>query len=431
MVIDFEKNAKKLFSKVFYEVRKAKTRYVVVKGGSGSSKSYSVHQSELMNIMQATDGDTLVLRKHGPSIKESTYKLFTTLIDKYELGDYFKCNYSNDNRRIMYKPTGRYIVFRGLDDPEKVKSITGFKRIILEEASEFTFEDFTELTRRVRGIEGIQIILILNPISENHWIKTQLCDNDAPYRPASTVLTYTYLDNVNGFGQSFLTPEDIQELQRLKMVDENQYRIYVLGEWGIENKEGKFCWAFTRSQIKSTVYDDTRLLWLTFDFNVNPLTCTIAQVFPEMETVRAIECIKLENSDIYRMCSQIKAKYPHALYQITGDATGQSRSALTRDNITYYEIIRRELNVTLQQIKVPTVNPSIEENQILVNAVHRNWCIEVDPDRCAALIYDLTYVEVNGRGEIIKDRTSTKKFADFLDNWRYLINIAVKPHFMT
>lgn len=428
-VIDFRKNEKKLFSRVFYAVRKALSRFVVVFGGSGSSKSYSVHQSELINIMTSTEGDTLFLRKHGADLRESVFKLFTTLIDQYGLRPYFKSNFSNENRRITYIPTGRSIVMRGLDDTEKIKSIVGFKRIILEEASEFTFEDFLELTRRARGIEGIQYILILNPISENHWIKKQLCDADGAYSSKTTVLKYTYQDNVNGYGQSFLTKEDIEALEVLKDVNENQYRIYVLGEWGVENTESKFVWAFHQAQKKETTHDPERITWATFDFNVNPLTCTVAQVFPDRKIIRAIECIKLQDSDIWQMCERIQSLYPGALWNVTGDATGQSRSALVRDNTTYYQIIQQQLKLLNSQIKVPTVNPPVEENRILVNAVHKNWTVEIHPVKCQPLIYDLTYVEVNGKGEIIKDRSSSKKFADFLDNWRYLLNTAVKPHF--
>jgi len=426
--IDFTKNAKKLFSTVFYEIRKAKTDYVVVKGGSGSSKSYSVHQSELLNIMTSKEGDTLVLRKHGADLRESCYKLFNDLIDKYCLRQYFKSVYSNDQRKIIYMPTGRALLFRGLDDSEKVKSIVGIKRVVMEEASEFELEDFLELTRRARGFDDIQFILILNPISENHWIKTTLCDDNAPYRKSTTVFSFTYLDNKDGYGNSFLTDKDIERLQNLKLINENQYNIYVLGLWGIENKEGKFCWAFHSGQIKQTIHEPERITWATFDFNRNPMTCTIAQIIPEEQTLRAIECIKLDNSNIWEMCDRLVASYPEALWMVTGDATGQSGSAMVQDNMNYYKIIIQKLQINEQQVKIPTKNPPIEENQLLVNAVHKNWNIEIDPDRCQPLIYDLTYVEMNAYGEIVKDRSSAKKFADFLDGWRYIINIGVRPY---
>lgn len=427
-IVDFNQNRKKLFSRVFYDVRKATTDYVVVKGGSGSSKSYSVHQSELLNIMTSEEGDTLVLRKHGADLRESCYKLFNDLIVKYNLQEFFKSVYSNENRRITYLPTGRCLVFRGLDDSEKVKSIVGIKRVIMEEANEFELNDFLELTRRARGFEGIQFILILNPISENHWIKTTLCDEGAPYKAKTTVLSFTYHDNKDGYGNSFLTQKDIERIENLKLIDENQYNIYVLGLWGIDRKEGKFCWAFHSGQEVPTVHDPELITWVTFDFNRNPMTASIMQILPEEEKVRGIECIKLETSDIWQMCDRLNASYPDVSWMVTGDATGRNGSAMVMDNMNYYKIIMQKLQISEQQVRLPSVNPRIEENQLLVNAVHKNWTIEFDPIKCQPLIYDCKYVEMNEYGEIIKDRTSSKKFSDFLDGWRYFVNIAVKPH---
>ncbi len=280
MKINIKKNRKDLFTRVYKALRKAETRYVVVYGGASSSKSYSVHQLELFNLITREKGDTLVIRKYGADLRESCYKLFQQLIGSFGLREYFKFTYSNDNRRITFKKTGRTLIFKGIDDPEKLKSIVGIKRIVIEEASQLTFDDFLELNRRARGMKGIQIIFILNPISENHWIKTKFCDEHGPYFDQTTVLRFTYRDNCNGHGKSFLTEADMRELERLKDINENQYRIYVEAEWGIDNKEGKFCWAFDRSQIKPTELEPDEIVWASFDFNVNPLTCTVAQVFP-------------------------------------------------------------------------------------------------------------------------------------------------------
>lgn len=427
--IDFSVNQDELFTNVFWKIQEASKRYVIVYGGAASSKSYSVHQNELIKIMENGDGDTLFIRKYAADLRDSCYKLLQTLISEYEVSEYFRQLFGNDQRKIVYKPTGRSILFKGIDDSEKLKSIVGIKRIVIEEANQLTFEDFMELDRRARGFEDIQILLILNPISENHWIKKNFCEEGAPYYDNSEIMKFTYHDNVNGHGRPMLTQADIDTLERLKNISDNHYKIYALGEWGIENKEGKFCWAFNNSQVVPTVHDPERITWATFDFNLNPMTCTVVQILPEDETIRAIECIKLENSDIWKMCDRLMASYPDVSWMVTGDATGKSGSAMIQDNMNYYKIIMQKMGIIDQQVKIPTKNPPIEENQLLVNAVHRNWKVEIDPDRCQPLIYDLTYVEMNGRGEIVKDRSSASKYADFLDGWRYIINVAVKPHF--
>lgn len=427
--IDFSINQDELFTNVYWKIQQATKRYVIVYGGAASSKSYSVHQSELIKIMGAGSGDTLFIRKYSSDLRDSCYKLLQTLIAQYGISDYFKQLFGNDQRKLVYTPTSRTLLFKGIDDSEKLKSIVGIKRIIIEEANQLEFEDFLELDRRARGYEEIQIILILNPISENHWIKKNFCEVDSAYAANSEVMKFTYHDNINGLGESQLTKADIETLERLRNISENHYKIYALGEWGIDNKEGKFVWAFHSGQVKSTTHDPERITWATFDFNCNPMTCTIAQVLPEEKTVRAIECIKLENSDIWKMCDRLTASYPDVSWMVTGDATGKNASAMIMDNLNFYKIIMQKLRIPDQQVKLPGKNPPIEENQLFVNAVHKNWIVEIDPIKCAPLIYDLQYVEMNGKGEIVKDRTSTAKFADFLDNWRYLINIAVKPYF--
>lgn len=416
MLIDFTKNSDKLFNNSFFEIRKVKTRFLVVYGGSGSGKSVSVHQNALIDILNA-NYDTLIIRKHAASLYDSCWKLCENIAESFSIKACFRWAYSNQKRELLNTKTGKRITFKGIDDPEKIKSIAGIKKIIIEEANQLTVEDFLELNRRVRGIEGIQIILILNPVSENHWIKKMFVDEDGAYHNDTTVLKFNYQDN------KYLTESDIKELERLKLINENHYRIYVLGEWGIEDKNKKFAWAFERSKhvAKEISYNADYILWLTFDFNVNPMTCTAIQHYDN--TVKCIRCIKLENSNIWEMLKVIQSYFPDAIYKVTGDATGQNRHGLAKDNMHYYQVIREELNLMNSQLEVPTVNPRVNENQLLVNAVLLNYDVQIDEVNCAPLIYDLTYVEMNDKKEIIKDRSSDKKYADFLDNFRYYLNV--------
>ncbi len=94
MKIDFDKYDQKLFSKVFYKLLAVKTRYVVVYGGASSSKSYSVHQLELLKVMGKAKGDTLVIRKFGADLRESCYKLFNHLIGVFKARELFTRTYS-------------------------------------------------------------------------------------------------------------------------------------------------------------------------------------------------------------------------------------------------------------------------------------------------------------------------------------------------
>lgn len=415
MTIDFDKNKEKLFTNVYKRLSQSTTRLTVSYGGAGSSKSYSQHQLELINLLDA-DYDILFIRKHATDIHDSCYTLLKTIAKDWEISHLFTWAFSNAKRQITNKRTGHRILFKGIDDPEKLKSIVGIKRIIFEEASQGGFDDFLELMRRARGIKGIQLFLLLNPISENHWIKTKVIDNEA-YQEILTVIKSTYHNN------QFLLLEDIAELERLKQIDENHYRIYVLAEWGIEDKTGKFCYSYSKEKHSiTTVRNDSEIYWLSFDFNRDPITCGVIQDYGGKD--RVIEAIKLHDSDIYKMCDYIKAKYPNAFFLVTGDATGRNSTALVRDNLNYYIVIQRELNLNDGQIKVPSVNPRIEQNKVLVNAILQNYPTEIDPINAASLHYDMTYVEVTEENKIKKDnRNDDKQQADSLDWYRYYCNI--------
>ena len=413
-IIDFVTYADNLFSKVYYQIRKVKSRIVVIYGGAGSSKSYSVHQNELLSIM-TSKYDTLVLRKSGSDLRESSYKLFEQLISTYNLNHLFTSSFYADNRRITYIPTGKSLIFKGVDDSEKLKSIVGIQRIVMEEASQFDFEDFLEINRRARGVEDIQITLILNPVSEKHWIKRKLCDEGSPYKEDTTVLKFTYSDN------KFLTAQDIAELERLKYVNENQYRIYVLAEWGIDDNSNRFAYAFNEDKHTGEVpLLEKEAIYLSFDFNRDPISCT---VFQEKDgVIRVPYVLKLATSNIYELCDHIIAKFGRKLFMVTGDATGKSSSAMVQDDINYYTIIRQKLNLSSGQLHVPSVNPRVRENRVLVNAILSHKPVLIDKNNAAPLIYDLLYCEVDGNGDLVKDRSNEARKADILDEFRYYLN---------
>lgn len=429
MVIDFDTYKDNLFNESYYEIREANTRYVVVYGSANSGKSVSVHQLQLINLLTA-DYDILFIRKYAADLKDSCYALLQQQAKRFEIYDQFIWRYSNAVREIENPRTGHKILLKGIDDPDKLKSIVGIKKIVIEEADKLEFEDFLELDRRARGMEGIQIIVIYNPISEKHWIKTTLRNPEHVLNKKTTILKYTYHHN------KFCTQEDIDALERLKFISENHYRIYVLGEDGIEDKQKKFAWAFEDAKHVQPARDNPELCqwnpdyltWLTFDFNVNPMTATVLQHYDDV--IRGIECIRLENSNTWEMCRIIKAKYPEAIFKVTGDSTGNNRNTVAQDNITNYQVIAQELGLNMDtQVIVPSRNPPVDENQILVNAVLSNYEVYLSP-ACQPLIYDLTYVEMNEKKEIIKDRTSDKKYADFLDNFRYFLNVQFDGNFI-
>lgn len=200
-------------------------RYLVLLGGAGSGKSYFATQKLIIRAMQ-TKHRFLVLRKVERTIRESVFKLFTSVILEENLSDMVSIN--KTDKTIRFK-NGSEIIFAGLDDPEKIKSIAGITGMWLEEATEFSEADFDQLDLRLRGLgnDYKQIILAFNPIDHRHWLKRRFFDTTLPN--AKTNKT-TYLDN------AFIDDEYRVKMEQLKDQDENLYNIYALGNWGVPLK---------------------------------------------------------------------------------------------------------------------------------------------------------------------------------------------------
>jgi phage terminase large subunit len=201
------------------------SRYQVLWGGAGSGKSHIVARKILYRLLKEQDvkHNFLVIRKVDRTIKRSVFTLIRNIISRWGLVDQFDVNLTD--KTITYKPNGSQIMFSGLDDVEKLKSIEGVTSIWCEEATELTQEDFEQLDLRLRGEHGClkQIILTLNPISEQHWIKRIFFDD--PMQGVFTLHT-TYLDN------AFIDDEYKMVMENKKKTNPRYYNIYALGNWG-------------------------------------------------------------------------------------------------------------------------------------------------------------------------------------------------------
>ena len=209
-------------NKAYKDARSTQARYRLIYGGSGSGKSHYIGQEVLLNMIIDGDYHYLAVRKTGKSIRLSVYKMFTSLIAQYGLSKYFVIR---DTDMSIHCVSGSWLVTSGLNDVEKLKSITDVNRIWVEEASEISEQDFRQLDLRMRGKNriGYQITMSFNPISELHWLKKVFFDVG---KENSFILRTTYKDN------SFVDDQYKRNLELLEFEDYQYYRIYALGEWG-------------------------------------------------------------------------------------------------------------------------------------------------------------------------------------------------------
>ena len=288
---------KELFTKVFWKIRDAKKWYIINRGGADSSKSWSQAQHEIIELL-SDKYYTLVLRKVSKDNEGSTFEQIKLVLESWKMEDEFRFINSDSKRQIIYKDTGVKFIFRGLDDVSKLKSITRIKRIWIEEANEITQEDFQELNRRIRGIEGLQISLTFNPVLETSWIKSFFWDN--PEIAKRTDHIFSTIDD-----NQFALESDYERLNLIKSYDINEYNIYRLGQWGKPGAKRPFAYAFKDRHIGHGLTHDAKLtVYLSFDFNVDPITCIAAQYGYKNNKlwINVIKEFRLVNSDIYKLC---------------------------------------------------------------------------------------------------------------------------------
>ena len=221
-------------------------RYNVLWGGASSGKSYFVAQKLTIKAMQSKRR-VLVVRNTQSTIRESIFKDFVEAIKHFKLTEY--CQISTYQLRIEL-PNGSEIIFKGLDDIEKMKSISGIADIVIEEASEISKDKFSQLDMRIRSkAKNRQIHLMFNPVSKDNWVYNEFFENE---KEDCLIIHSTYKDNPH------VSDDLVKAIESQKKTNPIYYSIYALGDWGT---------------LGQKVYEN----WIEQKFNYTELIAEMAQ----------------------------------------------------------------------------------------------------------------------------------------------------------
>jgi phage terminase large subunit len=241
-------------TQVFEKNATTTKRIVVNQGGTRSSKTYSILQFLITLALESRGKIYTICRKTLPSLKSTAYKDFFHIIEG--LGIYDPDLHSKGN--LTYFLNGNEFEFISVDEPTKIR---GRKRNILfmNEANEFHFEDWQQLILRTSE----RIFIDYNPSDEFHWIYDNVLT-----RKDCTFIKSTYLDN------PFLDNETIKEIERLKELDENYWRVYGLGERGASQQT-----IFRNYDLIDKIPDNAKQVAYGLDFGFSADPTALIEVF--------------------------------------------------------------------------------------------------------------------------------------------------------
>jgi len=225
----------KVFNDVYLPYLGDTTRTQIYYGGSSSGKSKFLAQRTVIDLMKG-GRNYLITRKVARTLRGSVFTEVNKVIREWEVGGLFSINKSD---MVITCSNGYQVIFAGLDDVEKLKSLTPAKGVITdvwcEEATELERSDLKQLIKRQRGgSESIpkRLTLSFNPILQSHFIfvdyfsKVAWTDDKTQYHGDDlSILKTTYKDN------RFLTKQDVEDLEN---ETDSYYRdVYTLGNWGV------------------------------------------------------------------------------------------------------------------------------------------------------------------------------------------------------
>lgn len=413
-------------------------------GTRDSGKSHDEAKRLIKKCLDSEYFRWILARKTFNTIKDSQWQLIKDIIDEWGLSDFF---HFTTNPLEIHCKNGNKFVARGFDDPQKIKSFHNPSGAWVEEGNQLSKEDWVILTTSLRSNSGkTKIDVTFNPEAEDqdyreYWLykdyfshtESESFTNTKQVQTRDEIATITYrATHTTHYDNPYCNPQRRAFYEDLKDTSPYHYQIYGLGKWANKENKSPFVLTFSREKhlgkpdengIMQPVWRSDDYTYASFDFNRNPMCCSIIQ-WDNMDKVDWIEVIKIPNSTIYEMCDYINLSYPEAIFIVCGDGSGKGRSALVKDKDLndYYKVIKKELRLVDTQMQ-QTINPPIEKNKVLVNYCFKHLNITLNPTTCHPLIFDIEFGEIQADGTLLKgNRNDPKQQLDALDTMRYFIN---------
>jgi PBSX family phage terminase large subunit len=452
----------RIFNPVYWHLKDAFQNdnifIILLYGGSDASKTYSIVQYFALEALQR-ECSTITFRKESTSIADSIYADYTTIGRRINLGSDKEYYHYFINRVICNNTKFR---FRGLDDSEKIKGISSYLYVHLNEISSFELSEFNEIKRRLRGRPGQKIIADWNPISDEHWIKTEVINKnkwinlplvvDCPKGAVSQLdneyaeksisedgkillIKTSYRDNFWCVGHpdgihGYKDENALYTFERMRIESPYDYQIYGLGNWGKIRTGGEFLKGFKIETHVKQVNIEQSLIHISIDSNVFPYIAVTAWQLIKKDKwiIRQIHELPCKDPDnTARKAGERTAQWLRSIgykarVSMYGDRSTKNRNNIDDNKMSFYQIFTDAIKKHGYQIEDKFLNlaPPVSMIADFVNAIFDQTLdfaeIEIS-EKCKVSINDYIETKQDKDGSMLKKRIEDK-----------ILNVSYEPH---
>ena len=369
-------------------------RYNVYYGGRGSGKTIFVYQKLLLKGLKEKR-TILLMRKTTANCKFSVWKELKEAVDRFQLSKYFTF-YESDYSAVC-NLNGTVFKCTGLDVAEKIKGFSEVSDVLLEEATEFTEEDFELIDGTVRSVKydlPLQIYCLFNPVSKANWVYKHFGFDTGIVPPDTFILKTTYLDNPH------LSPDYIKRMENMRITNPTRWRIEALGDFVSLDRLVFHNWKseeFNHAEIKGDL-----LVGMDFGF-VNDVSTILASVLDE--TNKRIYVFKewgatnKTNDELAKIISSL----------------GFSKSVIVADSAEMKSIEE------IKRLGIVRIKPAVKGADSIIHGIQKlqQYEIIIHPS-CVELLVEMenyTWVKDRKSGEYINKPIDS--FNHYIDALRY------------
>lgn len=423
---------------IFLDLWHDNAKIKLLRGGRGGGKSESICDILINKCLTQAYFKCFYGRKVFENVRNSCFDTLVTSIRKNKVEHLFHFSTANTSSMIITcLLNGNVFIPFGSDKPDKLKSIKDPTHIWCEEFDQFEFEDFKELyptLRTIRGENEFWGSFNSYAVYETHWILKYFYPelykgDDKSQWDVLEGVSITDI-SVNFYDNLFIDQPAYE--QSLRIASGGNSLIFeglANGGWGVAENLNPWLYTFDiNKHIKPDIkFLPTHDVYLSFDFNREPVTCTATQMslsrgMPDSFVHTIFEFA--EDVQLKDLCQRIKAKFPASILFVTGDRTGKKGDiGFEQRHATYYTMIQSYLNLADKQMNVEGKNLEHNDSRLLVNTVlHNHPNVFISQKGCPKLCNECQIAEVDEKsakpGMLKKDRLRFKM--DLFDNYRYM-----------